>query len=98
MPSLKEEAVTWSNVSTSQTFTLQLGGRYSLDVVATFSTGNVDLQKLTQDHVTYVSVLPAVLTAKGSVLVDLPPGAYKLAITAPATSVFAALSRVQGAL
>lgn len=87
------EAFTWANISTSQTFSVEKGGRYGLDVTATWGGGSVDLQKLSQDNSTYTSVLPTTFTANATQLVDLPVGAYKLVVTT-ATAVYACLSRI----
>lgn len=74
------------------TFTL-LGGRYDMAVNATFSGGNIDLQILMPDGSTYQSVLAAPFTAAGSVVLDLPPGSYKIVVTT-ATSAQGFLIRV----
>lgn len=68
-----------------------MGGRYAFTVGATFP-GSVTLQMQLPDGTTYIDVAPA-LTANGSVLVDLPPGMYRVAI-ATATAVQYSLSNV----
>lgn len=88
------EAFTWANIAaTPAAFYVGLGGRYGLDVSATWGGGSVILNKLSQDGSTWIAVLPATFTTNGSQLVDLPVGAYQLAITT-ATAVYACLSRI----
>jgi hypothetical protein len=90
------EAVTWSNINATPANFQLGGGKYSLDVVATFGAGSVTLKKMSQDGVTAIQVL-APFTANGVGLVNLPPGTYQLTITT-ATAVYARVSRVPGAL
>jgi hypothetical protein len=80
--------------SNSPTFTL-LGGRYGVAVVATFGGGSVDLQILGPDGVTFLSVLTAVFTANGVVLVDMPTNnTLRFAVTT-ATAAFASINPVK---
>ena len=89
---LLKPSVLFSNISaTTAAFTLA-GGLYGITVIATFGGGNVVLQRLSADAVTYISVHTA-LTAAGYVSVSLPPGTYKLAITT-ATAVYAYISAI----
>jgi hypothetical protein len=80
---------TFTNVSTTQTFSLTQGV-YAVTVSATFNSGSVTLQQLSPDGVTFVTVLPA-FTAKKYAVIALPAGQYQLAITG-ATAVFAEIA------
>ena len=85
---------TASNVSaTTAAFTLR-GGLYMIIVTATFSAGNVVLQTLTADNVTFVNVHTAI-TAAGVASVTLPNGQYRWAITT-ATAVYASVVGIPG--
>lgn len=68
------------------------GGTFGLTVSATFGGGNVQLQILSFDRVTWLNV-GAAITANGFVSQTLPPGQYRIAITT-ATAVYAALTSV----
>lgn len=82
----KVENIVFSNISaTTAAFTLR-GGTYGITCHATFGGGNVVLQRLAADGVTYVPVITA-LTADGYVSASLPSGSYKIAITT-ATAVY----------
>jgi hypothetical protein len=88
------ESHAFSNIgATTPAFGLY-GGKYGLDVTATFSSGNVQLQTLAPDGSTWVNVGSAI-TAAGFSNYDLPPGQYRLAITT-ATAVYAALTTIPG--
>lgn len=84
----------FTNISANTSpFTLQ-GGKYGLDVVATFGGGSVKLQKLAADGTTYVSVSSATdITAAGYATGDCAPGTYRFTI-ATATAVYICLSRI----
>jgi hypothetical protein len=68
------------------------GGNCALTVSATFGGGNIQLQILSFDKVTWINVGSAI-TANGFVSQALPPGQYRLAITT-ATAVYAAPTSV----
>lgn len=68
------------------------GGNCALTVSATFGGGNIQLQILSFDKVTWINV-GSPITANGFVSLSLPPGQYRLAITT-ATAVYAALTSV----
>jgi hypothetical protein len=86
------ESHQFSNISASTgAFTL-LGGKYGLDVSATFGGGNVQLQMLSVDNQTWVNVGSSI-TTNGASTYDLPPGQYQIAITT-ATAVYAALTKI----
>jgi hypothetical protein len=87
------EAKKFSNINaTTAAFTLQ-GGTYQIAVgPATFGGGNVVLQQLLLDGVTWVPVHTP-LTAVGAVTADLPPGQFRVAISL-ATAVFATVASV----
>src|SRR5690349_6678108 len=84
----------FSNISaTTSAFRLN-GGKYGIDVVATFGGGSVKLQKLAGDASTYVSVSSATdFAAAGYATVDLPSGNYRLTI-ATASAVYVQLDHI----
>jgi hypothetical protein len=87
------QSVQFSNIAaTTAAFSL-LGGIYGLTVSATFGGGNVQLQALAADGVTFVNVGSSVTAAGLTSPLYLPPGQYRLAITT-ATAVFAALTSI----
>jgi len=87
------ESVKFGNISaTTAAFGLK-GGRYRLVVSANFGAGNVQLQMLSVDGVTWIA-FGSPITAATYTTFDLPPGQYRLAVTAPATAVYAALTSV----
>lgn len=80
------EKFAFVNISaTPASFTLR-GGNYGLTCHATFGGGNIALQRLATDNVTFVTAITA-LTADGYASANLPSGTYRLAITT-ATAVF----------
>jgi hypothetical protein len=86
------ESHQFSNISASTgAFTLQ-GGKYGLDISATWSSGNAQLETLAADGSTWIAVGSSI-TANGFSNYDLPPGQYQLAITS-ATAVYAALTKI----
>ncbi len=90
------DGASFSNISaTTAAFTLD-GGKYGVDVGATFGGGSVKLQKQLADGSTYVSVSSATdFTAAGYAAVDLPTGSYRLTI-ATASAVYANIRRIPG--
>lgn len=68
---------------------VQPGGKYQLNVEATFGGGNVKLQMKTE-NATYVDVANSTLSANGSLVLELPPGEVR-AVSTTATAVYAAL-------
>lgn len=85
---------TASNVSaTTVAFTLR-GGLYMIIISATFGGGNVVLQTLAADGVTYVNVHTAI-TAAGVANVTLPNGQYRWAVTT-AIAVYASVVGIPG--
>lgn len=86
----------FSNISASTSAFRLAGGKYLVDVVATFGGGSVKLQRLAADGSTYNSV-GADFTAAGSAAVDLAPGQYRFTI-ATASAVYASVTGIpQGA-
>lgn len=86
------ESRQFSNISaTTAAFSL-IGGKYGLNVSATFGGGNVQLQTLSLDGSTWINVGSSITTA-GLTTFDLPSGQYRLAITT-ATAVYAALAKI----
>jgi hypothetical protein len=89
---LIKPSLQFSNISaTTAAFTLA-GGLYGITVTATFGGGNVVLQRLAADAVTYIPVHTA-LTTSGYISLSLPGGSYRLAITT-ATAVYAFISAI----
>lgn len=85
----------FKNISaTPAAFSLD-GGVYAMQAVATWSAGNVDLQRLAADGATYVSCGAATkMTANGFASgVYLPRGKYQFAVTT-ATALYVELQRV----
>lgn len=87
---------TAANVSaTPASFHLD-GGKYAVDVTATFGGGSVKLQRLGADGATYFSVSSGTdFTAAGYATVDIPRGTYRWLI-ATATAVYARATRIPG--
>jgi hypothetical protein len=93
MSATATESKQFGNIAaTTAAFGLK-GGRYGLVVSANFGAGNVQLQMLSLDGVTWIN-FGAPITAASVVTNDLPPGQYRLAVTAPATAVYASLTSV----
>lgn len=88
------QSVTFANISaTTPAFGLY-GGKYGLDISATWSSGNAQLETLAADGATWINVGSSI-TTNSFVNFDLPPGQYRIAITT-ATAVYAALTTVPG--
>ena len=88
------ENQSFSNISATTAAFVLRGGRYGIDVVATFGGGSVTLEKLAGDGSTFVSVSSATdFTAAGYAEIDLPPGTYKIVI-ATATAVSVQIQRI----
>jgi hypothetical protein len=85
----------FSNISaTTASFHLD-GGKYGVDVVATFGGGSVKLQKLAADGTTYVSVGSTTdFSAAGYAAVDLAVGTYRFTI-ATASAIYAEVQPVE---
>lgn len=82
----KVENFAFSNISASTSaFTLR-GGNYGVTCHATFGGGNIVLQRLATDGVSWINVITA-LTADGYSSANLPSGSYRLAVTT-ATAVY----------
>jgi hypothetical protein len=88
-----QQSIQFANISaTPPVFTLE-GGTYVATAVATFGGGNLQLQTLANDGLTFVNV-GSQITANGvTTYSNLPPGQYKLVVTT-ATAIFFSLSRV----
>ena len=88
-----QESVSFSNISaTTAAFTLR-GGNYAALVTATFGGGNLQLQALAPDGVTFVNVGSTITTAVLTAYNNLPPGSYKWVVTT-ATAIFVSLTRI----
>lgn len=61
------------------------GGKYWFAAVGTFNGGTVALQKLGPDGQTYLTV--ASFTLNGSIMVDCPPGQYRVQIAGSTTAI-----------
>ena len=87
------QSVQFSNLGsvTTAAFTLK-GGTYGIAVTATFGDGNVQLQMLSLDGVTWFNVGTSI-TAAGLTTQPLPPGQYRVVITT-ATAVFVAIDTI----
>lgn len=88
------DAVSFLNIAaTTATFELK-GGYYMVAAVATFSSGNVELQALGPDGSTWLSLPTALkLSAAGMIAGYLPPGLYRFTITT-ATAVYCSVAGV----
>lgn len=88
----KVETFAFSNISANTSPFILHGGSYGITVHATFGGGNVVLQRLAADGVTYVNCITA-LTADGYASTNLPGGTYRFAVTT-ATAVFCDVTAV----
>lgn len=84
--------VQFSNLSASPAAFVLRGGLYGVTVSATWSSGTVTLQRLSNDGSTYVTCLTA-FSANGYATVYLPRGTYQLTI-ATASAVYADICAV----
>lgn len=89
------DAQLFQNISASQgPFPLK-GGYYMVAGVGTWSGGNVELQVLGPDGVTYLSLPTALkLTANGTIAGYVPPGQCKFTITGTPTAVYVSAAGV----
>ncbi len=71
------------------------GGCYAIDVIATWNSGNVTLQRQGPDGNTYITAATALSADGTSGAIALPKGIYKLAITT-ATAVFMSVLPIPG--
>lgn len=86
------EAKQFSNISATTAAFPLLGGKYGLDISATWSSGNAQVETLAIDGSTWLNVGSAV-TANGTSTYDLPAGQYRIGISS-ATAVYAALTKI----
>jgi hypothetical protein len=83
----KIDQVSFSNISaTTAAFSLR-GGRYGVEVHATFGGGSVTLQRLAADGVTWITAMTA-FSADGYASADLSSGSYRLTVVT-ATGIYA---------
>jgi hypothetical protein len=95
-----QDTQVFKNISATTAAFLLKGGRYGVDVIATFGGGSVILNRVAGDNSTVlpcpnIAGVATGFTAAGYQAFDLPPGSYKLVITT-ATAVYASVSRVPG--
>jgi hypothetical protein len=87
------QSVQFSNLGSVTTAAFSLkGGTYGIAVTATFGGGNVQLQMLSIDGVTWFNVATSI-TAAGLTIQQLPPGQFRVAITT-ATAVSIAIDTI----
>jgi hypothetical protein len=68
------------------TITLR-GGRYAIQAVASnWNSQTLDIQRLSGDGTTYVSVLDAVISGNKFQVLDLPAGTYKFVLSGVITN------------
>lgn len=83
-----------SNIATSVSFTLAVGGYYMVKALATWGGGNLHLQTLLDDGATYIDVGSGTdFTANGVAFVYLAPGIYQWTVTT-ATAVYCSVTRI----
>jgi hypothetical protein len=87
------ESKQFSNISTTTAAFTLLGGKYGLDISATWSSGNAQVETLAFDGSTWLNVGSAV-AANGVSTYDLPAGQYRLAVSSGATAIYAALTKI----
>jgi hypothetical protein len=80
----------FSNISASTSPFKLSGGRYMVVVHATWGGGNVTLQVLALDGVTWITSPIAQFTADAASVSDLGPGQYRFAVTT-ATGIYASI-------
>jgi hypothetical protein len=75
------DVVKFSNLGAVTTSSFNLfGGKYAVTWSATLGGGNLQLQALSGDSSTFISVGTAI-AALGLTVFDLPPGTYRFVIT-----------------
>jgi len=104
----QQESAQYSNISASTgAFRIELGGRYSVAIKATWNmSGTVKFQQLGPDNTTFLDQLQpfdnggteqddviSTFTQDGVKVFDLAPGQYQFAIDT-ATAVYAVVARV----
>jgi hypothetical protein len=91
------EQVFFSNIAATTAGFVLRGGKYGVDVTATWnSSGTVKLQKVLGDNTSLASVSSATdFSAAGYAVIDLPPGTYEFVI-ATATAAYAKITRIPG--
>lgn len=87
----KGDKQTFSNISaTTAAFTL-ICAQYAIDIMATWSGGNVTLQKQAGDGSTYITI--STYTANAYETQNLPAGTYRFGVTT-ATAVYIQVNSV----
>jgi len=90
--SSSRESLQFANISATTAAFVLKGGRYALQVIATWGGGSVTLQRMANDSSTYVTVL-APFATNGYATIDLPVGTYKLTV-ATATGIYADIQSI----
>jgi len=89
------DAVNFRNISTTpDPFKLD-GGCYVVDVIGTWNSGSVTLQRQGPDGATYLTATTALSADGTSGAVALPAGTYRLLVTT-ATAVFVSVLPIPG--
>jgi hypothetical protein len=89
------DGVNFQNIAaTTAAFPLD-GGCYALDVIATWNSGSVTLQRQGPDGATFITATTALSADGSSGAVALPKGIYRLLVTS-ATAVFASVLPIPG--
>ncbi len=89
------DGVNFQNISaTPAVFPLD-GGCYAIDVIATWNSGSVTLQRQGPDGATYLTATTALSADGTSGAVALPKGIYRLLVTT-ATAVFVSVLPIPG--
>lgn len=86
------DGASFSNISATTAAFYLKGGYYMVAAVATWSSGNVELQALGPDGSTWLSLPTALkLTANGMIAGYAPPGQYRFTVTT-STAVYCAVN------
>ena len=87
------ESRQFSNISSTTAVFSLIGGKYGLDISATWSSGAAQLETLSIDGSTFVNVGSSV-TANGVQTLDLPGGQYRVAVSGSASAVYFSLTKI----
>lgn len=90
------DSVAFANIGANTASFPLKGGSYGVTAHATWGGGNVALQRLAADGVTFVTCVTA-FTADGFASANLPQGTYRFAVTT-ATGVYVDITSVAAVL